>query len=811
TAPTELPVAAALAALRQALAQGPNAVLVAPPGAGKTTLVPGALLGEPWAEGGRLLVMLPRRLAARAAAERIAALVGGEVGRDVGYVTRLETATSPQARIECLTEGVFVARLLAEPDLPGVAGLLFDEVHERNLEGDLGLALALDAQGAFRPDLRILAMSATVDGAAFARLMGGAPVIEAPGRANPLELRYRPPRPGEPLEAAVARAVAEALQACCGSVLVFLPGVAEIARAARALGEPPGARVLPLHGSLSPLAQRRVLDPSFEPSLRKVILATSIAESSLTIEGVRAVVDSGLARRPRYDPGTGLTRLETGRASQASATQRAGRAARQGPGLAIRLWAEGETRGRIPFEPPEILAADLSSLVLTCARWGLPPERLAMLDQPPAAALADARQRLAGLGALDPAGAITATGRQIAAVPLAPALAAMLCQAARAGEARMGARIAVLLSERGAGGDATDLAGRLAALARDGPARLLRLAERWAQQAERLQPAEHAASRPEAATLLATAFPDRVARRRRAPGARDAEVSYLMAGGRAAVIASTDPLATREWLVVADATGSGPDARIRLAADFTDGIGAWADRHATRQAEVRIEGDRVVAQETRMLGAIRLGSAPLAEPDPQLVGRAIAAHLLARPLPLPEAEARMCARLRAAVAHGFEGLPALDDAALVAALLARAGRVRRLSDLPWEGLFASLVPPGLAPLLDRFAPAHLATPAGVRAAIAYDADAGPEAEVRVQALFGLDRHPRVLGDVPLTLALTSPAGRVIARTRDLPGFWRGAWADVRRDLKGRYPKHDWPEDPLTAIATLRSKAAAARA
>lgn len=800
-----LPVEAALPALRAALAAAPAAVLVAPPGAGKTTAVPPALLAEPWVAGGRLLLMLPRRLAARAAAERIAARMGATLGREVGYVTRLETCTSPAARIECLTEGVFLNRLLAEPDLPGVAGLLFDEVHERNLEGDLGLALARDAQGAFRPDLRLLAMSATLDSGRLSAFLGDAPVVTAEVPPHPLVIRHVPPRAGERLEETVARAVGEALAATAGSVLVFLPGVAEIERAGRALRLPEGVALARLHGSLSPAAQRAVLAPA--PG-RRVILATAIAESSLTVPGVAAVVDAGLARRPRFDRDTGLTRLETGRASQASATQRAGRAAREGPGLAIRLWPEGETRGRIAEEPPEILSADLAGPLLQLARWGIAdPARLPFLDSPPPAAVADARARLERLGALAPDGRLTAKGERLARLPLAPPLAAMLLAGAAAGAADLAARLALLLTERGLGGESVDLEERLARLARDCPPAAARLAARWARAAEALQPVARPADSapPTAGELLAEAFPERIARRRRRPGPRDADAAYLMAGGRGALLAAQEPLAAAEWLVVADAGGSGADARIRLAAALAP-TPAWLAARTTTATRVAVEEGRVVAEQRETLGAIEVRRAPLAAPAPEAVVAALAAHLAATGLSLPEAEARALSRLRAAAAHGFEGLPPLDDGALARALAERSGPVRRLGELAVAGFAESLVPEPLRRALDRFAPAVFTTPAGTRHAVDYAAPGGPEVEVRVQALFGLAAHPQVLGGVPLTLALTSPAGRVIARTRDLPGFWRSGWAEVRRELFGRYPKHAWPEDPLAAAPALRGGA-----
>jgi ATP-dependent helicase HrpB len=800
TGPTDLPVAAALPALKSALASGTRAVLVAPPGAGKTTAVPPALLAEPWAANGRLLLMLPRRLAARAAAERIAALLETRVGEGVGYVTRLDTRTGPSARIECLTEGIFTRRLLAEPDLPGIAGLIFDELHERNLEGDLGLALALDAAAAFRPDLRILAMSATLDGAAVAGLLGEAPVIQAEGRQYPLEIRYRPGRPEERLEEGVARGVREALVASTGSVLVFLPGVAEIRRAARSLSLPAGVDLFELHGTLPPEAQRRLLEPG---GGKRVILATSIAETSLTLPGVTAVVDSGLARRPAFDRSSGLTALRTVKASQASLTQRAGRAARAAPGLAIRLFGEGEVKGRIPFDPPEIREADLATLLLTLLEWGVSdPAGLLFLDPPPAAALADARARLARLGGIDADGQLTPLGRSLARLPVAPPVGALLLAGAAAGVPDLAARIALLLTERGTGGDATDIEERLTQFERGATPATRRLVERWARLAAR--EATAIGSARSAAALLAEAFPERVARRRRIPGPRDADVTWLMASGRAATLPATDQLASAEWLVVADAGGTGADSRIRLAARFDAEAPGFIAAQVSRATSITIEGDRIRAEIVESLGAIPLARRPDDAPDETAFAAALEAHFREAGLPLSGAGAAQLARLRFAVANGFEGLPPLEDAHIGSLLAREAGVVRRLSDLPVDAALAALVPPALSRSLDRFAPPRFDSPAGTSHAIDYAAEGGPEVEVRVQALFGLTRHPEA-GGLPLTLALTSPAGRVIQKTRDLSAFWRGSWADVRKELRGRYPKHDWPEDPTTAQPTTRAK------
>ncbi|HEX7851265.1 MAG TPA: ATP-dependent helicase HrpB, partial [Sphingomonas sp.] len=547
--PTALPVETVLPQLLAALAAAPNAVLVAPPGAGKTTAVAPALLGQEWCSG-EILLLSPRRIAARAAAERMAMLAGEPVGRTFGYATRMDSKRSAATRVTVVTEGIFVARIQADPELAGVSAVLFDEVHERNLDSDFGLALALDAQGSLRPDLRLIAMSATLDGARFAKLLGDAPLVESEGRSHPLELHYLGRRGEARIEDEVAAAIRLALREEQGGVLAFLPGVAEIERVAERLGDLPGVRLHRLHGTIAPPDQRAAI--AAEPdAMRKLVLATSIAETSLTLDGIRVVVDSGLARRPRYDRAAGMTRLVTERASQAAATQRAGRAARQGPGVAYRLWEEAATAGLPRFDPPEILEADLSGLVLDCAIWGVAePRSLAWLDPPPEAAVAEGRARLTTLDALDADGRPTAHGRAIAKLPMPPRLAHMLVRAGEMGLAKEAAEVAVLLGERGLGGPGTDLEtrarrfrterGRRAESAR-------RLAERWANiplplaggarggpgkdhvaQGTRPPPAPPANGRgEETAIAIALAFPDRLSRRRDASGERWASV-----GGR---------------------------------------------------------------------------------------------------------------------------------------------------------------------------------------------------------------------------------------------------------------------------------------
>lgn len=818
----DLPVFTQLPALHASLAAVSNAVLLAPPGAGKTTAVAPSLIEAPWLGGRRILLMLPRRLAARAAAERIAFLLGEEVGDRVGYRTRLESRIGPHCRIECVTEGIFVNRVVADPELADVGLLLFDEVHERNLEGDLGLALALDAQGGLRPDMRILAMSATLDGARFAALMGNAPVFESAGRQFPLSIHHVGRHPNVRMEDAVARATERGLATAEGSMLVFLPGVGEIERVAERLRLPPDILLHKLHGGADPRTQRAAIAPSPQ---RKCVLATAIAETSLTIEGVRLVVDAGLARRPHYDRDSGLTRLLTERASQAAITQRAGRAARQAPGIVWRLWDEGETRARIPFDPPEILDADLAPLMLHLAAYGVTdPASLRWIDAPPAGAVASARQQLEMLGAITEGGQLTPHGRRLARLPLPPRLAHMLIEAARRGGADIAATIALVLQERGIGGNSTDLAERLAAFDRDRSPRAQdarRMVRRWADTARKLADDISDDEATDVATLLALAFPDRVARRRRAAGASDATISFLTANGSGAMVDAADPLARSEWIVIGDAGGGGANSRIRLAAAFApDAVSDWIATHAVPGEELLADPatGRVVAERVERLGAIVASRARL----PALPGDAVARLLMAEVrrqglsiLPWPPAELALWARMRFAAAHGLADLPPHDEESLLLTaedwLAPRLSQVDRLADTPLADAIADMLDWPTARRLDTWAPSHFETPAGARHAINYATEGNPETEVRVQALFGLSRHPMLAeGRVPLTLALTSPAGRVLQKTQDIVGFWNGSWQDVRREMKGRYPRHPWPEDPANALPTTRTKAADAR-
>jgi len=814
-----LPIHAVLPDLLAALRAGPRAVLVAPPGAGKTTMVAPALLDEPWCAG-QVWLLSPRRLAARAAAERMAALAGEKPGETIGYVTRLESRTSARTRLLVVTEGVFRRRIQADPELAGVSAVLFDEVHERSLEGDFGLALALDAQAGLREDLRLLAMSATLDGARFAALMDGAPVIESAGRSHPVDLRHIGRAAGPRIEEAMAGAIRRALaEEAAGDLLAFLPGVGEIERTAERLADlPPHVALHRLHGSLDPADQRAALRAA-PPGTRKIILATSIAETSLTIDGVRIVVDSGLARRPRHDLAAGVTRLVTERASQAAVTQRAGRAGRQAPGVAYRLWEAAATAGLPPYDPPAILESDLTGLVLDCAVWGVTdPASLRWLDAPPAASVNEARRRLAAIGALDGEGRATAHGRRIAELPLEPRLAHMLLASAGQGEGAAAADVAVLLTERGLGGTMVDLGRRHAGWMRErGPraegARAL--ARRWMALTGSERQAGARADDEALARALLRAFPDRVARRRDASGE-----TWISAGGRAFRLDPTDPLARADWLAVGEIQGSAAGARIlsAVATDEQGVLAAMAGRVEERRS-VRWRKDLggIEALRERWLGAIRLASGPDEAPERGAIVAALAQALRGEGLGLlPWGKAAETLRVRA----GFAGLgEPVSDAALLADaedwidLLLPAGQ-RRLGAIDpgaLHGLLTQRLGWDAMQRIESLAPAAFTSPAGSQHAIDYGAPAGPTVELRVQALFGLAAHPTVgVERIPLVLSLTSPAGRPIQTTRDLPAFWRGSWADVAREMRGRYPRHPWPDDPASASATLRTKKADAR-
>ena len=819
TANTALPIDSVLDELKRSLRHGPNCVLVAPPGAGKTTKVPLALLTEPWLNDRKILVLEPRRLAARGAAERMAKTLGQEVGETVGLRARLDSRIGPDTRIEVITEGVFTRLIVDDPSLEGIGAVLFDEYHERSLDADTGLAFALDAQRGLREDLRLLVMSATLDGARVAGLLDGAPVIEAHGRSYPVTTRYLGRDARARIEDEVTDAVMTAVRAEPGSILAFLPGQAEIRRVAERLAEritDPAIEIAPLYGAMDRRAQDLAVKPA-QSGRRKIVLATSIAESSITIEGVRVVIDSGLARVPRYDSDAGVTRLATVRISRASADQRRGRAGRLEPGVCYRLWDEPQTQALMPFAEPEILNADLASLQLDCAAWGeADPLKLAWLDPPPRPALASARAELQLLGALD-GGAATLTehGRRLRSLPLPPRIAAMVTAADSLGAASEAAEIAALIVERGLGGTDVDIVHRLDQFRRDRTERarsMRRLAQGWAATVSG-QGKTRPSSKPSSAALLALAYPERIAK------ARDNSGQFLLANGRGAAIDVTNQLARSPYLVVAELAGSATSSRILLAAgiDEAEAIAIAGDRiKVTDVVSFDAASASLRARRNRRLGAITIGSVPhpvKADGTTALsLGKGIASLGVER-LPWTKAQHQLRDRvafLKAAAPHDW---PDLSDAGLATTveewLVPFLEGKTKLSEVSADDLGAGLdvmLPWDLKQRLEREAPTHFEAPTGNRHAIDYEGDGKPALHIRVQELFGLKTHPAIAqGRLPLTLFLLSPAHRPIQITCDLPGFWSGSWSAVKSDMRGRYPRHPWPDDPANAPPTARAK------
>ncbi len=857
-----LPVEAILPELRAALRQGTAAVLVAPPGAGKTTRVPLALLHEDGLGGRRILMLEPRRLAARSVARYMAATLGEQVGGRVGYRVRHEARVGRETRVEVVTEGILTRMLQADPALEEVGLLIFDEFHERSLHADLGLALSLECQSVLRPDLRILVMSATLEAEPVAGLLGGAPVLVSEGRSHPVETIYLDAPPAGPVEPLVARTVLRALREHPGDVLVFLPGEAEIRRAERLLqemgvgdgpdtagraagtapGRPPDAPptggaavdVLPLYGALPPADQDRALRPS-PPGRRKVVLASAVAETSLTVEGVAVVVDSGLMRVPRYSPRTGMSRLVTVPVTRDAADQRRGRAGRLGPGVCYRLWTAQQDAHLVPRRTPEIREADLAPLALELAVWGAGPESLRWLDPPPAAAMAQARDLLRMLGALDDTGAVTPHGRRMAELGVHPRLAHMLLAGAEMGLGGLACDLAAILSERDPlrGADDVDLCARLRLLRTGGPGdaaalrrvqveaaalrRALTGTVRGAPRAahdtahDTVHGAAPGADEAQAGGLLSLAFPDRIAQNR--GGGR-----FLLRSGRGAFVPPGQPLAEEPFLVAAELADQGAESRIFLAAALTqaDLERLWGPQSET---ERRVWWDReagmVRAAVRQRLGALRLREAPWEDPDPDLVAAALLEGIRQEGMDaLPwDREARQVQQRIRFMAQLEAGWPDVSDEALAAALadwlgphisgLRRRDEVQRLrlgplllGMLTWEQRRA----------LDEEAPTHITVPSGSRHPIDYSDPAAPVLAVRLQEVFGWTETPRVgRGRVPLTLHLLSPAHRPVQVTRDLASFWREGYFLVRKELRGRYPKHYWPEDPLTASPTNRTR------
>ena len=809
-----LPVDEALPRLQAALEARNAAVLVAPPGAGKTTRVPLALLDAPWLGTGKIVMQEPRRLAARAAARRMAQSLGEPVGETVGYRVRLDTRVGPRTRIEVVTDGLFLRMLQDDPSLDGIGCVIFDELHERGLETDLSFALVREAQTALREDLRVIAMSATLDPGPVAERLGGAPVIDSAGRMFPVDTRYLDREPSGRLEGNVASVVRRALGEEGGSALVFLPGVGEIRRVEEALRDAgPNVDIAPLYGDLSPAEQDRAIAPS-PAGRRKVVLATSIAETSLTIEGVRIVVDGGQMRVPRFSPRSGMTRLETVRVSQASADQRRGRAGRLEPGVCYRLWTEEAQRGLLPFTPPEILDADLAPLALELAAWGTDGTTLPWLTPPPAAALATARALLHDLGAIDTGGTITPHGRAMVRLGQHPRLAHLVLKGRELGQGRVAALLAAILNERDflrlpPGQRDVDLRHRVdLALAGKAPRQI-------AEVARRLTPRGDTGTPDVAMTgeLLALAYPDRIGRRRPGLAGR-----YLLSGGRGVALPEGDALANEEFLVVADLDGSGQDARVFLAAPITPaGIEeAYADRIADEEVlRWNAQDGAVQARRQRRLGALVLDDKPLSRSDPEKLKAAMIEGVRQMGLTcLPWTDDLQAWRQRINFLRLHDASwPDLSDDALLASLgdwlapfLNDASRRSHLSRVDLGAALRALVPWEKQRDLDRLAPSHIEVPSGSRIPIDYANPAEPTLSVRLQEMFGLIDTPRIAGGkVPMTIHLLSPARRPVQVTRDLASFWKSGYRDVKAELKGRYPKHYWPDDPLVAEATARVK------
>ncbi len=810
-----LPIDEALQPLSAALRQGHTAVLVAPPGAGKTTRVPLWLADALWATDKKILVLEPRRLAARAAAARMAANIGESVGETVGLRVRFGSKVSRKTRIEVVTEGIFTRLILDDPSLDGVAAVLFDEFHERSLDADLGLALARDVQQNLRDDLRLVVMSATLDGARVGKLLGNAPVIESEGRAFAVETRYRGRDPNVMIERQVADTAARALRADAGSILAFLPGQAEIRRTESALKElvtDPAVDIVTLYGALDAQTQDRAISPSPE-GRRKVVLATSIAETSLTIDGVRIVVDSGLARVPRYEPDVGLTRLETVRVSRAAADQRRGRAGRTEPGICYRLWDEPQTASLEAYARPEILAADLSGLLLDLAQWGAAdPDKLAFLDPPPAPALTEARALLTEIGAIDGERRITDEGKRLRKLPLPPRLARMVVDAAAEGAGQHAADIAAILSERGLGGSDADLGHRFDQFRRDRSRRgedARRMAKRWAEDAG----TSADTTEPSPGALLALAYPDRIAKSRGGNGA------FLLANGRGANVDMASPLAREPFLAVAELAGTAAQSRILLAASIT--LGEIEQRFADqieRREDIVFDAasGSLRGRASERLGAITLSERPFAvKPGPEAAKQLAdgIVRLGLDRLPWTNSLQQWRDRVMFLRRAGGDTWPDFSDTGLAASaadwlvpLLSNKTTLGAVSADEFAGVVIGLLPWNLRQKLELEAPTHFTAPSGSAVPIDYAAEEGPKLAIRVQELFGFDRHPSVAGGkVPLLVELLSPAHRPVQVTRNLPGFWRGSYAAVKTEMRGRYPRHPWPDDPLRAPATRRAK------
>ncbi len=807
---SDLPIEDVIPQIVEALRNETRLVISAPPGAGKTTRVPLTLINEAWTEGRKLILVEPRRIAARAAAERMASTLGEKVGQTIGLRSRLDVRTSKDSRIEVVTEGVFSRMVLSDPALEGIAGVLFDEFHERSLDADEGLAFALDAQGVIREDLRIVLMSATLPGN-LTQDFFAAPVVESLGRAWPVETRYLGYEPRQRLEDQMAAAIRKALHEEEGSILAFLPGVAEITRTADRIGQvDSNVHITPLYGALTPQEQNEAIAPA-PKGTRKVVIATDIAESAITIEGVRVVIDCGFARVPRFDLSLGASRLETVRVAVANADQRRGRAGRTGPGVCYRLWREAEMRGFQASPAPEIDNADLTGLALDMARWGAKsPADLRWLNPPREAAWRHARNVLMSGGAMSTAGDLTSLGKRIGDLALPLRLALMVLRAAERGDAKLASEIAAVMSERDLGGRSVDLDERLVRFRSENGQRaksMRELAARWSKFAGGKDNGGSSA-----AAVLALGFPERIAKLRGAAAGR-----FVMAGGRGAMLDETDPLARQSWLTVADMTGSGPDLRVTLAARLSEEEALESGAvETTEEAKYDPASRRVRARRTRRIGSILLEETPLPSPGAQLVQSALLEAvresgfgLLKNFGPLENTIHRVemlagaigdpwPANFRAMLVERMDEWlgPLLDSPGALDALDGGQIADAALTLLDWP------LPRDLA----RLAPLRWETPAGRVVEIDYATEGGPRVECKVQEAYGLGEHPTIAdGKIILTVALLSPAMRPVAMTRDLPAFWRGGYLDMRKDMRGRYPKHDWPDDPASAAPTSRAK------
>lgn len=814
---SDFPVDAAVPDLKAALASRGAAILVAVPGAGKTTRVPLALVGEAWLKGKKIVMLEPRRLAARASAKRMADTLSEQAGETVGYTVRLDRKVSGKTRIEVVTEGILTRRIQNDPELKDTGLLIFDEFHERSLDGDLGLALALDVQRGLRDDLKILVMSATLDTEKLSSHLGNAPVISASGRMFPVDVTHLDKPTRFTLIDDTVKAVLRALREVKGSLLVFLPGEGEIRRVEAAFaraGLPAEVDVRPLYGAMQLVDQEEAIRPAPD-GRRKIVLATTIAETSLTIEGIGAVIDTGLKRAPRFDPASGMTSLETVRVSQASAEQRKGRAGRLGPGHCYRLWPEAETRALAPHDNPEIRIADLAPLVLEIANWGVTsPAGLPWLEPPQAAPFAQAQDLLKQLGALDAAGAITSHGKDMVRLPLHPRLAHMVIRSQAQGCGGEAAEIAALISERdGLPREASvDIEQRL--LQVRGFAR-----DRIRQTARQIRDVIKAGNNTGSLShgmMLALAYPDRIAQRRGSGG------RFRMANGGGAVLPEHDALTKSDFIAVALLDGAQADAKVFLAGEIsrTEIETHFADLIETRSGVFwDAKAQAVSAAKSRRLGAIVLEERPDTSADPEAIAAAMADGAQAMGLgALPWSEAATTLRVR--VMFLKRALPDLEwpdfsDAGLGASMRAwlapyLAGMTRRadLQRLDLTQILRSMIPPSLLTRLDQLAPVRMEVPSGGHYRIDYDTEGDPILRVRLQEMFGLKSAPQVAdGRARLRIELLSPAGRPLAVTQSLETFWTNGYPDVRKDMRGRYPKHSWPENPLQAapVAPRRTR------